>query len=163
MEKNCSSWSFHPSLVKATAGFIVLIAGLSKVIGGEAMFTGVGGMVLGIFGVAQGEMASVAYALGMIAAIIEVVGGLIFIVGCSKTTKWAALGLSIVMLMALLAKLATFPYSEAPSTWELISALVSQVRIDILLLAVFVSKAMHLVKGCGGCCSGQACAMPAQK
>jgi uncharacterized membrane protein YphA (DoxX/SURF4 family) len=162
MKKVMSSWKFCPSIVGVTAGVIIVVAGLSKLIAGEQMLTGVGGMALGIFGVAQGEMTSFAYVLGMIAAVIEVVGGLMFLTGCCKTSRYAALGLAVVMFVALVAKLMNIPYGEAAGIWQLISGTIGQVQIEVLLLAVFAHKAIPVIKSCCGmkcddCCGGGAC------
>lgn len=154
-----SRW-FCPSIVSVVAGLIVIVAGLSKFIAGKQMLVGVGGMALGIFGI-EGH-SQVALYLGGIAATIEVLGGLSFAVGCRKTSGWAALGLTVVMATALLAKLTNMNPLDG-GMFNKVDSLLKAVRIDLLLLAVFLHKAVKLVKKCCGMDCGSCCTMPAKK
>ena len=151
---------FCPNIVGVVAGLIVIVAGLSKFIAGKQMLVGVGGMALGIFGI-EGHP-QIALYLGGIAATIEVLGGISFAVGCRKTSGWAALGLTIVMGVALLAKLTNMSPLEG-GMFSKVDALLKAVRIDLLLLAVFLHKAVKLVKKCCGMGCGSCCSMPAKK
>ena len=151
---------FCPNIVGVVAGLIVIVAGLSKFIAGKQMLVGVGGMALGIFGI-EGHP-HIALYLGGIAATIEVLGGISFAVGCRKTSGWAALGLTIVMGVALLAKLTNMSPLEG-GMFSKVDALLKAVRIDLLLLAVFLHKAVKLVKKCCGMDCGSCCSMPAKK
>lgn len=89
-----------PSVSGFVAGIIVIAAGAMKFLGGKAMLTAIGGMALSVVGVSgHGQIALV---LGTIAATIEVLGGISFAVGCRRTSRWAALGLSVVMGVSVL-------------------------------------------------------------
>jgi hypothetical protein len=159
MQKDCCSnkW-FCPSIVGVTAGLIMIAAGATKFLAGKAMLTGVGGMALGVFGVAQGEMASLALTLGVIAATVELLGGLSFALGCRKTSRWAAFFLSGVMGIAILFKLKNLQPLEG-NLFDKAAGLLVQIRLDLLLFAVFFTKALKLImKCCGmGCSSSDAC------
>lgn len=167
MQKDCCSstglgkW-FCPSIVGVVAGIIMVFAGLTKFAGGEGMLTWVGGAALGIFGIEW--HAQIALYLGTIAAAIEVLWGLSIAVGCRKTSRWAALALTVVMTVALLSKLNSMKVEGATVFKKLASSLTA-IRIDLLLLAVFAQKALKLVKEwCGmGCCGAASCCVPETK
>ena len=157
MQKDCCSnkW-FCPSIVGVTAGLIMIAAGATKFLAGKAMLTGVGGMALGVFGVAQGEMADVALVLGTIAATIELLWGFSFALGCRKTSRYAAFFLSAVMGIAILFKLRNLSPLEG-NAFDKAAGLLVQIRLDLLLFAVFFTKALKLIKHCCGIgCSGSA-------
>lgn len=161
MQKDCCSnkW-FCPSIVGVTAGLIMIAAGASKFLAGKAMLTGVGGMALSVFGVAQGEMADVALALGIIAASIELLWGLSFAVGCRKTSRWAAFFLSAVMGIAILFKLKNLTPLTG-NAFDKAAGLLVQIRLDLLLFAVFFTKALRLIKHCCGIgCAPSECCTP---
>ncbi|MBP7806598.1 hypothetical protein KA057_02865 [Candidatus Gracilibacteria bacterium] len=146
---------FCPSIVGVVAGAIMIAAGASKFVAGPDMLTGVGGMALGIFGISG--HAQVAYYLGVIAAAIEVVGGISFATGCRKTSRWAAFFLSIVIGIALITKLQNLKPLEGGIVNK-VAGFMSQIRLDLLLFAVFFQKGLKLIKswcgmGCGSCCS----------
>ncbi len=149
-----------PNIVGVVAGLIVIVAGLSKFIAGKQMLIGVGGMALGIVGI-EGH-SQVALYLGSIAAAIEVLGGLSFAIGCRKTSGWAAIGLTIVMGVALLAKLTNMKPLDG-NMFSKIDELLKAVRIDLLLLAVFLHKAIKMVKKCCGMDCGSCCSVPSKK
>lgn len=147
---------FCPSILGVVAGVIMLAAGIGKLIGGTQAFTFVGGMFLGLFGVAQGEMATVALVLGAIAAVIETLGGLSFALGCCKTSRYAAVGLATVMLVATLVKIKGFEVAEG-GVVENILGFINTIRLDVLLLAVFAHKAIRTIKSCCGMQSDDCC------
>lgn len=167
MQKDCCSktglckW-FCPSIISVVAGLIMIAAGLTKFMAGKAMLTGVGGMALGIFGISgHGQ---IALGLGLIVATIEVVGGLSFAVGCRKTSRYAAFLLSFVMGIALLFKLTHLKPLEG-NLYVKAAGLLEQIRLDLLLFAVFFQKALKLIKSwCGmGCCDTACCTTEAPK
>lgn len=143
-----------PTVSGVVAGVIVIAAGLTKFLGGKAFLTGVGGMALSVAGISGHS--KVALTLGVIAATIEVLGGLSFAIGCRKTSKWAALGLSAVMGIAILFKL-THLQPLTGDTFHKAAGLLEQIRLDLLLFAVFFQKALKLVWSCCGknnaCCT----------
>ena len=152
MQKDCCSnkW-FCPSIVGFTAGLIMIAAGLSKFAAGKAMLAGVGCMALGVVGVSgHGQ---IALGLGLIVATIEVVGGLSFAVGCRKTSRWAAFFLSAVLFkLTNLSPLTGSAFDKA-------AGLLMQIRLDLLLFAVFFTKALRLIKSCCGmgCSTSSSC------
>ncbi len=166
MQKDCCSntglgkW-FCPSVTGVVAGLIMIAAGSMKFIAGKGMLTGVGGMVLGLVGVQNPQIALV---LGTIAASIEVLGGLSFAVGCRKTSRYAAFLLSFVMGIALLYRLNNLKHIEA-NLYVKAAGLLEQIRLDLLLFAVFFQKALKLIKNwCGmGCCDTACCTTEAKK
>lgn len=163
MQKDCCSnkW-FCPSIVSVTAGLIMIAAGLSKFAAGKAMLGGVGGMALGVVGVSgHGQ---IALGLGLIVATIEVVGGLSFAVGCRKTSRWAAFFLSAVMGVAILFKLTNLSPLTG-NAFDKAAGLLMQIRLDLLLFAVFFTKALRLIKHCCGigCAPSECCTMEAPK
>lgn len=160
MQKECcSNRSFCPSIVGVTAGLIVIAAGASKFLAGQAMLTGVGGMALGVFGVTG--QPQLALALGVVAASIEVLGGLSFALGHKPTLRWAGFFLSGVMGMAILFKLTNLSPLTG-NAFDKAAALLVQIRIDLLLFAVFFTKALKLImRWCGvGCYANKACCVP---
>jgi uncharacterized membrane protein YphA (DoxX/SURF4 family) len=163
MQKDCCSsglgkW-FCPSIVGVVAGTIMVFAGLSKFVAGKAILTWVGGAALGIFGI-EGH-AQVALYLGTIAAAIEVLWGLSIAVGCRKTSRWAALALTVVMAVALMSKIDSMKV-EGDTVFKKMASSLTAVRLDLLLLAIFAQKALKLVKEwCGmGCCGASSCCTP---
>lgn len=154
---------FCPSIIGFVAGIIMIAAGSMKFMAGKAMLTGVGGMAMSVFGISgHGQ---IALALGLFVATVEVVGGISFAVGCRKTSKWAALFLSAIMGVAILFKLTHLK----PLSGNLLAqaaGLLEQIRLDLLLFAVFFQKALKLIKNwCGMGCCGTACCteMPKKK
>lgn len=148
-----SKW-FCPSVTSVVAGLIMIAAGGMKFIAGKKMLVGVGSMALGVFGV-EGH-AQIALYLGAIAATIEVLGGLSFALGCRMTSRYAALLLSVVMGIAILFKLTHLKPLDG-GTFAKAAGLLEQIRLDLLLFAVFFQKALKLIKnwcgiGCGSCC-----------
>lgn len=158
MKDNCSSsgcckW-FCPSVTGVVAGLIMIAAGSMKFIAGKGMLTAVGGMFLGLLGLENPQAALV---FGSIAATIEVVGGISIAVGCCKTSRYAAFLLSFVMGVAVLFKLTHLKPLEG-NLYVKAASLLEQIRLDLLLFAVFFQKALKLIKswcgmGCGSCCS----------
>lgn len=151
---------FCPSIVGVTAGVIMMVAGLSKFIAGKGILTWVGGAALGIFGI-QGHLQAALY-LGAIAATVEVLGGFSVAVGCRKSSGWAAVGLSVVMAVALLTKLD----GMKPLEWGVfgkIDNLLKLIRLDLLLLAVFAQKGLKTIKACCGMDCGSCCMPEAHK
>lgn len=144
----CRSCMFCPHLVGVVAGLIMLLAGTAKFMAGKAMLAGVGGMALGIFGLDGGAYATLALTLGSIAATIEVVGGLSVMIGCCKTGKYAAVALSLVMLVAIAVKLST----EGAMSLGFLK-IFQGIQFDLLLLAVFVQKAYKGFR----CCMKKSC------
>mgnify|MGYP000075299156 CR=1 FL=1 len=145
-----------PTVSGVVAGVIMIAAGLTKFLGGKAFLTAVGGMALGVAGISGHS--KVALILGAIAATIEVLGGLSFAIGCRMTSKWAALGLSAVIGIALLFKL-THLQPLTGDAFHKAASLLEQIRLDLLLFAVFFQKALKLVRGCCGvsaCCTTEA-------
>ncbi len=162
MEKNncCSDsgWCrwFCPNLVGFVAGLIMIAAGSVKLIAGKATLTFVGGMALGLVGV---ENANLALVFGTVAALIEVIGGLSFAVGCRKTSRWAAVFLSLVMGIAILFKLTHLKPLEG-NLYLKAASLLEQIRLDLLLFAVFFHRAWKFMRSwCGGddCCNAGGC------
>lgn len=152
MSSECCSKSgvckwFCPSIVSVVAGLIMIAAGSAKLLAGKAMLTGVGGMALSVFGITG--HAQIALALGTIAALIEVIGGISFAVGCCKTSRWAAFFLSAVIGMALLFKLTHLKPLDGNLYMKAVG-LLDQIRLDLLLFAVFFQKALKLIKNCCG-------------
>ncbi len=149
---------FCPSLTSLVAGLIMIAAGGTKLLAGKGVLTAVGGMALSVFGVAPGEMASLALYLGGIAAVIEVVGGLSFALGCRMTSRWAAFFLSAVIGIALLFKLTHLKPLEG-DLFSKAAGLLEQIRLDLLLFAVFSHKAFRLIQSCCGmgCSAGSSC------
>lgn len=145
----------HPNLVKIVAGVIMMTAGIGKFLWGSAIMAWVGGAALGIFGVdATGSLANVAITLGFIAATIEVLWGLLFALGCRKTSKYAALGLAIVMLVALLTKVTDLK-PVTGSGFQMFAGVLSQIQFDLLLLALFVQKSLSIFMcSASSCCGG---------
>lgn len=138
---------FCPSIVSFVAGIIMIAAGSMKFMAGKAMLAGVGGMALSSFGVSgHGQ---IALGLGLIVATIEVVGGLLFALGCRKTSKWATVFLSAVMAVAVLFRL-THLKSLDGNILAQAAGLLEQIRLDLLLFAVFFQKALQLLKNCCG-------------
>lgn len=163
MQKDCCSnkW-FCPSIVGVTAGLIMIAAGASKFLAGKAMLTGVGSMALGVFGVTGHSQ--IALALGIIAASIELLGGLSFALGCRKTSRWAAFFLSGVMGIAILFKLKNLSPLTG-NAFDKAAGLLMQIRLDLLLFAVFFTKALRLIKHCCGigCAPSECCTTEAPK
>jgi|GEM_PF-1053332 len=156
MQKDCCSDSglckwFCPSITGVVAGLIMIAAGSAKLLAGKAMLTGVGGMAMGVVGVSG--HAQIALALGTLAALIEVFGGISFAVGCKKTSKYAAFFLSAVIGIAILFKLTHLKPLDGGLYMKAVG-LLEQIRLDLLLFAVFFQKALKLIKDCCGmgCC-----------
>lgn len=154
-----SKW-FCPSVTSVVAGLIMIAAGGMKFIAGKKMLVGVGGMALGVFGV-EGH-AQIALYLGAIAATIEVLGGLSFALGCRMTSRYAAFLLSAVMGIALLFKLTHLKPLDG-GTFAKAASLLEQIRLDLLLFAVFFQKALKLIKNWCGMSCGSCCAVEAPK
>lgn len=97
---------FCPKPVHFVAGLIFFVAGLTKIMGVmmpvSQMATMMGGAPLSLLGFDPTHYASLALCLGWIAIIIELVGGLSFMTGCCKTSRYAAVGLTIVSGVILL-------------------------------------------------------------
>lgn len=155
MQKECCStgmckW-FCPSITGVVAGLIMIAAGSAKFIAGKGMLTGVGSMAMGVVGVSG--HAHIALALGTIAAFIEVFGGISFAMGCKKTSKYAAFFLSFVIGIAILFKLTHLKPLDGGLYMKAVG-LLEQIRLDLLLFAVFFQKALKLIKNCCGmgCC-----------
>jgi len=109
-------------------------------------------LALGIFGISGHEQ--IALGLGLIVATIEVVGGISFASGHSKTSRWAAVFLSAVMGVAILFKI-THLKPLTGNTFAQAAGLLEQIRLDLLLFAVFFQKALQLIMSCcgmDGCC-----------
>jgi hypothetical protein len=141
----------------------MIVAGSMKFMAGKLMLVGVGSMALSLINIQNDWLA---LTLGAIAATIEILWGISFAFGCRLTSKWAALGLSIVMAVALTFKLVNLPPMSG-SFFVKIALILENIRLDLLLFAVFFHKALHLIKSwCGmGCCSSSAscCSTGAQK
>jgi len=149
---------FCPSITGVVAGLIMIAAGGMKFIAGKTMLVGVGGMALGVFGI-EGHM-QIALYLGAIAATIEVLGGISFAAGCRMTSRYAAVFLSAVIGIAILFKLTHLKPLDG-GIFSKAASLLEQIRLDLLLFAVFFQKALKLIKswcgmGCGSCCSMEA-------
>jgi hypothetical protein len=84
----------------------MIVAGSMKFMAGKLMLVGVGSMALSLINIQNDWLA---LTLGAIAATIEILWGISFAFGCRLTSKWAALGLSIVMAVALTFKLVNLP------------------------------------------------------
>jgi hypothetical protein len=140
----------------------MIAAGATKFLAGKAMLTGVGSMALGVVGVTG--HAQIALALGTIAASIELLGGLSFALGCRKTSRWAAFFLSGVMGIAILFKLKNLSPLEG-NLFDKAAGLLMQIRLDLLLFAVFFTKALRLIKHCCGigCAPSECCTTEAPK
>lgn len=151
---------FCPSISGVVAGVIVIFAGLTKFLGGKAFLTAVGGMVLGLVHI-KGH-SQIALALGGIAATIEVLGGLSFAIGCRKTSRYAALALSVVMAFAFLVKLQNHMPLQG-GMFRKVASLLEQTRIDLLLLAVFFQKGIKVIMSCCGMSCGSCCSMDPKK
>lgn len=149
-----------PTVSGFVAGLIMIAAGLSKFIGGKMFLTAVGGMALSVAGISGHS--KVALILGAIAATIEVLGGLSFAIGCRMTSKWAALGLSAVIGIAILFKL-THLQPLTGDAFHKAAGLLEQIRLDLLLFAVFFQKALKLLRSCCGMNSACCSSMPAKK
>ena len=149
-----------PSISGVVAGVIIIFAGLTKFLGGKAFLTAVGGMVLGLVHI-KGH-SQIALALGGIAATIEVLGGLSFAIGCRKTSRYAALALSVVMALAFLVKLQNHMPLQG-GMFRKVAGLLEQTRIDLLLLAVFFQKGIKVIYACCGMSCGSCCSMDAKK
>jgi hypothetical protein len=153
-----SSW-FCPSLVSVVAGVIMMTAGAGKFLAGSGMMSILGGSVLGVFGLdaSAGGLFTLALVLGYIAATIELVGWFLFAVGCRKTGKYAALALAVVMAAALSTKFGKLEGLSEVSLFEAFSKVLSTIRLDLLLLAVFVQKSLKVFSCCksSSCCSTQ--------
>lgn len=152
MSSECCSKSglckwFCPSIVSVVAGLIMIAAGSAKLLAGKASLTYVGGMALSIFGITG--HAQIALALGTVAALIEFFGGISFAVGCRKTSRWAAFFLSAVIGIALLYNLTHLDPLEG-NLYNMAVGLLKQIRLDLLLFAVFFTKALKLIKDCCG-------------
>ncbi len=156
-----SAW-FHPNLVRIVVGVIMMSAGASKFLGGSATMGWVGGAVLSAFGVdaSVGALATLAVVLGYIAATIELLGWLSFGLGCRKTWKYAAWGLTFVMAAAVLVHVRTLKPIDATG-FKWFTGLLWQIQLPVLLFALFAQKAVSSCcqKVCSGemkkCCSSE--------
>lgn len=156
----CSNVGVHkwirPSIIGLVAGIIMFAAGTSKFIVGKVMLTGIGSMVLGVFDV-SGHL-KIALGLGVIAALIEVLGGFSFAIGCKKTSKYAAVLLSLLMGIILIVKLNSLSPLSGNLYMKLVG-LLQQIQLDLLLFAVFFQKALKAIKCWFGmnCCGTSCC------
>jgi len=150
-----SAW-FHPNLVRVVAGVIMITAGAIKFLGGSQVMVIVGGMALGIFGIWEGSYTNLAMTLGYIAATIEMLWGLSFALGCRKTGKYAALGLAIVMLVALLTRLTSLETTTG-TTFEVFAWVLMQIQLELLLFALFAQKAVWVFCCKSSCCGSGKC------
>jgi hypothetical protein len=139
----------------------MIAAGSMKFIAGKGMLTGVGSMALGLVGVQNPQIALV---LGTIAASIELLWGLSIAVGCRKTSRYAAILLSLVMGVALLFKLTHLKPLEG-NLYVKAAGLLEQIRLDLLLFAVFFQKGLKVIMSCCGmsCGGASCCSMEAPK
>lgn len=144
-----------PTVVSVVAGAIVVAAGAMKFLGGKAMLTAVGGMALSVVDVSG--HAQLALILWSIAATIEVVAGISFGIGCRRTSRWAALLLSVVMGVSVLFILTHLKPLQGDNLLVKWASLLGQIRLELLLFAVFFQKALRLIKSWLGmghdCCS----------
>ena len=146
-----------PTFVSIVAGLIMVVAGSIKLVHGKAMMTMVGGMALQGLAINPTGMDTFALVLGAIAAVVEVVGGISFMIGCRKTSKYSALLLAFIILLARLAKLQHLPALQG--NWFDVSAgVLGQIQTELLLFAIFIQKGMKLFCRC----KGGACGVPAQ-
>ncbi len=152
-QSGLSTW-FCPSLVRVVAGIIMMSAGAGKFLGWVAAMGFVGGAVLGIFGLdaSVGWLATLATVLGYLAAAIELVGGLLFALGCRKTSKYAASGLAIVMLAAIVFHITALKPIDATG-FKWFTGLLGQIQLPVLLFAIFAQKSL----GVFGCCKKSCC------
>lgn len=155
---SCGKWCC-PSVTGVVAGLIMIAAGSMKFIAGKAVLTAVGGMALGLVGV---ENAQAALVFGTLAAAIELLGGISIAVGCCKTSRYAAFLLSFVMGIALLFKLSHLKPLEG-NLYVKAASLLEQIRLDLLLFAVFFQKALKLIRSWCGMSCGSCCSTPAKK
>ncbi len=117
-----------------------------------------GGSVIGIFGLdaSIGALATLALILGYIAASIELIGGLLFALGCKKTSRYASLGLAIVMAAALAFHLKSLkPIDGTGFQW--FTGILGQIQLPLLLLAIFVQKSAGVFGCCKTACCGEKC------
>jgi len=75
--------------------------GLGKLIGGKEVWTMVGNMPLDLIGLG-GKAAGLALVLGLLVALVELLGGISFAGKCPKTSKYAAMALTVIMGVAVI-------------------------------------------------------------
>jgi hypothetical protein len=145
---------FCPSIVSVVVGVIMMSASAGKFIGGAGVMAYVGGAVLGLFGLdaSVGGLATLALVLGYTAASIELLGGFLFMIGCRKTSSYAAFALALVMVSALAVHLTGLsPISGTGFMWFV--GVLGQIQLPLLLLAIFIKKS----SGVFGCCKTLSC------
>lgn len=154
--KACFWGGCRPNLVRVVAGIIMITAGITKFIGGTQALGFFWGLALGIFGISEGGFATTAVVLGGIAATIEVLWGLSFALGCRKISSYASLGLAIVMGVALLTKLTHLGPISGTGFDKFVSVLTT-IRLDLLLFALFAQKSMSVFNSKKSCCGSGMC------
>ena len=114
-------------------------------VSGTAAF--MGGAALGLIGV---EAPTLALVLGWIAILIELVGGFVFMIGCCKTSKYAAVALAVVAGVIMILDI------QKGMAGGFFKALMGA-QFTILFFTVFAQSAWKTVAsccgmGCGSCC-----------
>lgn len=134
-------------LVHIVFGGSMALLGLGKLLGGPEAWTMVGNMGLSLFNT---EAFTFAMILGFIVAIVELLGGLSFALKCNWTSKYSAIALTIVMLVALLVLLknSVGNVGELTSITS-VNALIMAVQGPLLYGTVFAGYAITSF----GCCS----------
>lgn len=153
-QNKCSRW-FCPTFVTLVAGMIMVLAGANKFLWGQQVMAGLGGTFLWFFWI---EHVGAALVFWYLAATIELVWGMLFAIGCKKTSKYAALGLAVVMLVAIISHLTDLKPIDATG-FKWFSGVISQIRLPLLLFAIFAQKATKLFCCCNPsvCCGSWKC------
>lgn len=154
-KQNGLSTMFHPTLVSMVVGVIMMTAGAGKFIGGAVTMSYLGTAVLSVFlsDASVANLAALALILGYIAASIELLWWFAFAVGYKKTRKYAAFALAVVILFALSTKFGKIEGLSELSPFQAFSKVLSAIRLDLLLAAIFIQKSL----GIFGCCKKSCC------